>query len=93
MLKKQILAYKTLDRPLYEPEDTAYILNEVRVLAKFPNIAQIKGLVVSENTYKTSPSTVMPYIITRFLLKYYSGGTLGQALVEDCSWPYRSEVL
>ncbi|KAJ5550390.1 hypothetical protein N7461_005088 [Penicillium sp. DV-2018c] len=63
MFKQQIFAYKTIDRPIYEPEDTKHVLNEIDVLAQLrglPSIAQLVGLVVSENPYKTCPSTDMP---------------------------------
>jgi hypothetical protein len=103
MLEKQKLAYKMIDRPLYEPEDTGYVLDEVRALEQFsgqPSIAQLRGLVVSDNPYKTFPWKFMPLVITGFLLDYYSGGSFEQVLLEGkvgiiryhCSGPYRSRV-
>lgn len=79
LFKQQKFAYKMIDRPIYEPEDTEHILNEIDALTQLrgePNIAQLVGLVISENPYKTRPSTDMPTVITRFLLEYYSGGSL-----------------
>lgn len=81
MFKQHMFAYKTIDRPIYEPEDTKHVLNEIDVLAQLrglPGIAQLVGLVVSENPYKTYTSTDMPAVITGFLLEYYSGGPLEQ---------------
>jgi hypothetical protein len=72
-VKQQKFAYKMIDRPLYEPEDTNAILNEIDVLAQLcgqRNIAQLVGLVISENPYTTSPSTAV--VITGFLLEYYN---------------------
>jgi serine/threonine protein kinase len=85
-VKQQKFAYKMIDRPLYEPEDTNAILNEIDVLAQFcgqRNMAQLVGLVISEDPYKTSPSTEMPVVITGFLLEYYNGGSLEQIINEN----------
>ncbi|KAJ5925031.1 hypothetical protein N7454_007670 [Penicillium verhagenii] len=84
LFEQQKLAYKTIDRPICEPEDTQYILNEIDALAQFrgqSNIAQLIGLVVSENPYKTYPSNEMSPVIRVFLLEYYSGGSLEQVTV------------
>lgn len=78
-LNHQKLIYKTIDRPIYESRDTKDIINEINALTQFrgaPNIAQLVGLVESENPYKTSLSSKMPRVITGFLLEYYSGGSL-----------------
>ncbi|RAK95332.1 protein kinase family protein, partial [Aspergillus ibericus CBS 121593] len=43
-------AYKTIDRPIYDPGDTEHILNEITALTQFrgqPNIAQLIGVVIS----------------------------------------------
>ncbi|OQD77634.1 hypothetical protein PENDEC_c002G01880 [Penicillium decumbens] len=84
--RQQKLAYKTIDRPIYIPEDTKSIMDEVEALALFsghPNIAQLVGLVVSENPYKTCPSNDMPTVVTGFLLEYYSGGSLDKFIEES----------
>lgn len=90
--KQRKLAYKTIDRPIYEPGDTKHILNEIAVLAEFrghPNIAQLIGLVVSKYPYKTYQSTEMPLVVTGFLLDFYPGGSLQRIIDEggaqDCS--------
>ncbi|KAJ5555301.1 hypothetical protein N7535_007740 [Penicillium sp. DV-2018c] len=83
MFKQHMFAYKTIDRPIYEPEDTKHVLNEIDVLAQLrglPSIAQLVGLVVAEDPYKTNPSTDMPAVITGFLLEYCSGGRLSKFL-------------
>ena len=76
---------QTIDRPICEPRDTNHILDEIDALAQLrgqPNIAQLVGLVVSENPYKTCPSTDMPALIIGFLLEYYPGGSLEQIIEE-----------
>ncbi|KAJ5803783.1 uncharacterized protein N7518_000086 [Penicillium psychrosexuale] len=86
VFEQRLFAYKTIDRPIYEPEDTNHVLNEIDVLAQLrglPSIAQLVGLVVSENPYKTCPSTDMPTVITGFLLEYYSGGSLEQIFEDE----------
>ncbi|OQD72066.1 hypothetical protein PENPOL_c001G05846 [Penicillium polonicum] len=86
LFKQQIFAYKTIDRPIYEPEDTEHILNEIDVLEQLrglPSTAQLVGLVVSENPYKTCPSTDSPAVITGFLLEYYPGGSLEQVFEDE----------
>lgn len=78
-------AYKKIDRPIYAPGDSEHILNEIGALAQFhgqPNIAQILGVVISDNPYKTRPSTISSPVVTGFLLEYYPGGSLEQALSE-----------
>ncbi|KAJ5447691.1 hypothetical protein N7445_002512 [Penicillium cf. griseofulvum] len=82
---QQKFAYKTIDRPIFEPGDTNHILDEIDALIQLrgqPNIAQLVGLVVSENPYKTYPSTDIPVVITGFLLEYYPGGSLEQTIKE-----------
>ncbi|KAL4960853.1 uncharacterized protein BDV14DRAFT_181783 [Aspergillus stella-maris] len=76
--QNQKFAYKTIDRPIYIPEDTQCILDEINVLARVrgePNIAQIVGVVCSENPYKThrlhpgqGPKEDM--VLTGFLMEY-----------------------
>ncbi|OGM46643.1 hypothetical protein ABOM_004702 [Aspergillus bombycis] len=54
-------AYKKIDRPIYELGDTEHILNEITALAQFrgqQSIAQLIGLVISDNPYNTRPSTI-----------------------------------
>ncbi|PYI04455.1 putative serine-threonine protein kinase [Aspergillus sclerotiicarbonarius CBS 121057] len=84
--KEKHFAYKTIDRPIYDPGDTEHILNEITALAQFrghPNIAQIIGLVISDSPYKTHPSTTSAPVITGFLLEYYPEGTLERVLSKD----------
>ncbi|KAJ5135134.1 uncharacterized protein N7515_004412 [Penicillium bovifimosum] len=86
LFKEQIFAYKTIDRPIYEPEDTEHVLNEINVLEQLrglPSIAQLVGLVVSEDPYKTCPSTNSPAVITGFLLEYYPRGSLEQIFEDE----------
>ncbi|KAJ5900020.1 hypothetical protein N7495_004764 [Penicillium taxi] len=85
LFEQQKFAYKKIDRPIYEPSDTDHILDEIEALAKFQgqsNIAQLVGLVISENHYKTNSSSDTPEVITGFLLEYYSGGSLEEISVE-----------
>lgn len=59
------------------------MLDEIDVLENLrglPGFAQLVGLVVSENPYKTHPSTDIPAVLTGVLLEYYSGGSLEQTL-------------
>jgi serine/threonine protein kinase len=96
MFEQHIFAYKTIDRPIYEPEDTEHMLNEIDVLTQFrglPSIAQLVGLVVSENPYKTCPSTDMPIVITGFLLEYYSGGSLEQIFEDESQFESQFDTL
>jgi serine/threonine protein kinase len=86
LFKQRKFAYKTIDRPIYEPGDTEHIMNEIDALAQFrgqPNIAQLVGLVASENPYKTCSSTKLPAVVTGFLLEYYTGGSLERSINED----------
>lgn len=86
LFKQHMFAYKKIDRPLYIPSDTETILTESDVLAGLrglPNFAQLVGLVVSENPYKTCPSTDMPTVITGFLSEYCPGGSLEKVLEDE----------
>ncbi|CAG8227947.1 unnamed protein product [Penicillium salamii] len=86
MFKQQMFAYKVIDRILYIPEDTESLLEEIEVLAQLdgvPHIAQLVGMVATEDPYKTYPSTDLPPVITGFLLEYHPGGTLQQILESD----------
>ncbi|RJE18586.1 Protein kinase domain-containing protein [Aspergillus sclerotialis] len=86
LFQKNKFVYKTIDRPIYIPGDTEHILNEINVLTQFsgkPNIAQLVGVVVSEDPYKTRPSAIRPPVITGLLLEYYSGGSLQQIITEN----------
>ncbi|KAJ5302125.1 hypothetical protein N7508_006988 [Penicillium antarcticum] len=58
-----------------------FMMEEINVLRKFrgiPNIAQLAGLVISENPYKPNPCTKRPTVVTGFLVEYYPGGILQQ---------------
>ncbi|KAB8262347.1 kinase-like protein [Aspergillus pseudonomiae] len=84
--KQKRFAYKKVDRPIYVPGDTEHIMNEITALAQFrgqPNIAQLIGLVLSDNPYKTHRSTISSPVITGFLLEYYPVGSLEQVLSEN----------
>ncbi|GIK01959.1 hypothetical protein Aspvir_006002 [Aspergillus viridinutans] len=84
--KQKRFAYKKIDRPIYEPGDAEHILNEINALAQLrgqPNIAQLIGVVISENPYKTRQPTTSTGVITGFLLEYYPEGSLEQVLAEN----------
>ncbi|KAL4973169.1 putative serine-threonine protein kinase [Aspergillus desertorum] len=86
LFKQERFAYKKLERLIYEPGDTEHILNEIKALAQFrgqPYIAQLIGLVIYGNPYKTRPSTISSPVITGFLLEYYPEGSLEQVLAEN----------
>lgn len=86
LFKQDMFVYKKIHRPLYIPDDTDNVLKEIDVLAELrglPNFAQLVGLVVSENPYKTFPSTDMPTVITGFLLEYCPGGSLEKVLEDE----------
>ncbi|KAL4781049.1 putative serine-threonine protein kinase [Aspergillus varians] len=79
-------AYKSIDSPIYVPGDVEHVLDEIDALSQFrghSNIAQLVGLVVSENPYKTNPSADMPPVITGFLVEYYSEGSLEQVIEQN----------
>ncbi|KAL4948361.1 putative serine-threonine protein kinase [Aspergillus filifer] len=83
LFEQRKFAYKSIDYPIYVPGDAEHILDEIDALSQFrghPNIAQLFGLVISANPYKTNPSTDMPPVITGFLAEYYSGGSLEQII-------------
>lgn len=75
--KRKIFAYKKFDPPIYAPGDSKHILNEITALAQFrgqPNIAQLIGVVISGDPYKTRlPKS---RVIIGFLLEIYTGGSL-----------------
>lgn len=86
LVEHRKFAYKTIDRLIYVPGDAEHILDEIDALAQFrgkPNIAQLVGLVVSSNPYKTCPLTDMPAVITGFLAEYYPGGSLEQIIEKN----------
>jgi len=86
LFRQDVFAYKTIDRPIYEPGDTEHILEEIKALAQFhgqPNVAQIAGIIISENPYKTCSSSKCQEVITGFLLEYYSGGSLERIIDEN----------
>lgn len=93
-----MFAYKRIDRPIYEPGDTKHILEEIKALAELrgePNVAQIVGIVISENPYKTCPSAKRQDVITGLLLKYYPGGPLERIIDEkvyqdDSTWVHQA---
>ncbi|KAJ5721597.1 uncharacterized protein N7483_009531, partial [Penicillium malachiteum] len=71
--EQQKFAYKTIDPSVYEPGDTQNILYEIDALSQLrghSDIAQLLGVVVSENPYKTNPSNEISIVITGFLLEY-----------------------
>ncbi|KAL2865146.1 uncharacterized protein BJX67DRAFT_359366 [Aspergillus lucknowensis] len=86
LVQQRKYAYKTIDRPIYEPEDTQSIIDEIDPFVQFrghPRIAQEAGIVVSESPYKTRPLTNMPPVLRGFLLEYYAGGSLEQIKAAD----------
>lgn len=83
LVKQRKFAYKSIDRLIYVPGDAEHVMDEIDALSQFrghPNIAQLVGLVVSANPYKTNPSTDMLPVITGFLVEFYSGGSLEQII-------------
>ncbi|KAL3463464.1 kinase-like domain-containing protein [Aspergillus heterothallicus] len=76
--------HKLVHRTYYHPTDSEHIMDEIDAYIAFrggANIAQIAGLVVSENPYKTAPVSLekpenRAEVIVGFLLPYYGGGNL-----------------
>ncbi|KAJ0414459.1 kinase-like domain-containing protein [Aspergillus carlsbadensis] len=76
--------HKIIERANYYPSDTKHILDEIDAYVRFrgvPHIAELAGIVVSENPYRTHPpSPEKPEnraeVIIGLLLPYYPYGTL-----------------
>ncbi|KAL6239578.1 hypothetical protein BDW75DRAFT_227197 [Aspergillus navahoensis] len=86
LVDQRKFAYKSIDRLIYVPGDAEHILDEIDALVHFrgeANIAQLIGLVVSSNPYKTRTLTDMPAVITGFLAEYYPGGSLEQIIEKN----------
>ncbi|KAL3454451.1 kinase-like domain-containing protein [Aspergillus insuetus] len=87
--------HKIIQRDNYYPADTKHILDEIDAYMQFrgvPHIAQLAGMVVSENPYRTHPASPgkpgnMAEVIIGFLLPYYPNGTL--ASVSRRNIPYQ----
>ncbi|KAL3479076.1 putative serine-threonine protein kinase [Aspergillus californicus] len=78
--------FKSIDCPLYIHGDAEHVLDEIDALSQFighPDIAQLVGLVISENPYHTHPLTDIPLVIAGFLLEYYPGGSLAQIIARN----------
>jgi hypothetical protein len=75
--------HKIIERHNYYPADTKHILDEIDAYVQFrgvPYIAQLAGIVVSENPYRTHPAKPgnMAEVIIGFLLPFYPNGTLAR---------------
>ncbi|KAJ5703542.1 hypothetical protein N7493_011467 [Penicillium malachiteum] len=93
---EKIYAYKAIERLYYEPRDTQNVLAEMTALAKYrgyPNIAQIVGLVKSDDPYTTDRNGPMPAVLTGFLCEYYPGGTLHDMMNNPEAWKKVDESL
>ncbi|KAJ5627325.1 hypothetical protein N7528_004752 [Penicillium herquei] len=93
---ERVYAYKAIERLYYEPKDTQNILAEMTALAKFrgyPNIAQIVGLVKSDDPYTTDRNGPMPTVLMGFLCEYYPGGTLQDMINNPEAWKKVDESL
>jgi hypothetical protein len=85
--------HKIIRRAGYWPGDTKNILDEIDAYVQFrgvPHIAQLAGIVVSENPYRTHPGSPgkpvnRAEVIIGFLLPFYPNGTL--ATVESLNVP------
>ncbi|PYI25428.1 hypothetical protein BP00DRAFT_490914 [Aspergillus indologenus CBS 114.80] len=58
-------------------------LENLEYFAGVPNIVQAAGVAVSTNPYVTLSGSDRPLVVTRILLKAYSGGSLRQVLLEN----------
>ncbi|KAL3496702.1 kinase-like domain-containing protein [Aspergillus germanicus] len=80
--------HKIIKRANYYPADTKHILDEIDAYVQFrgvPHIAQLVGIVVSENPYRTHPRAAstpgnMAEVIIGLLLPFYPNGTLASIL-------------
>ncbi|KAI0103388.1 kinase-like domain-containing protein [Nemania sp. FL0031] len=75
--------YKEIDRPLYVPQDSEVLEQELRNLQLFRStegIAQLVAAVVSENPYKTTNEQDSIRVLRGVLIEYYPNGTLKDAL-------------
>ncbi|KAL2048966.1 hypothetical protein ABVK25_010819 [Lepraria finkii] len=75
--------FKKIDRPFYQPEDTAIIQQELQNLRLFrgaPNIVQLSGIVISPDPYQTTTGYYESVVVRGFLMEHHPGGTLEQWL-------------
>ncbi|KAJ5162688.1 uncharacterized protein N7500_004518 [Penicillium coprophilum] len=83
LLENQAFAYKEINRPLYIPCDSEYIMKELEVLMQFQGcsgIVQLAGVVVCTYPYKTDPASERPKVVSGFLLEFWDLGSLEQIL-------------
>ncbi|KAL4899829.1 hypothetical protein BDW74DRAFT_183316 [Aspergillus multicolor] len=87
LVEDQKFAFKSIDRLIYVPGDDEHVLNEIDALVQCsgePNIAQLVGLVVSEDPYKTcSLSDTLASLVTKGVLEYYPGGSLEEVIAQS----------
>jgi tRNA A-37 threonylcarbamoyl transferase component Bud32 len=82
---KRSYIYKKVDRPFYQPGDTAVIQQKLQNLKLFrgaSNIVQLSAIVISTNPYQTMTLDENLIVIRGFLLEYHPGGSLEQRLNE-----------
>jgi hypothetical protein len=75
----KLFVFKGIERPFYEPYDTAIIEQEIvhlKQLRGVSTIIQLVALVVSDSPYLTSAQSKSRKVLRGILLEYHSGGTL-----------------
>lgn len=82
---KKTYILKIINRPLYNPQDTTIIKQELKNLQLFkniPGIVQPAGIATFPNPYTTNLSKNPDLVINGILLEYYTGDTLQKILDE-----------
>jgi len=80
----RLYVYKTIDRPLYVPGDTAMLEHEfrnLRLLRGVPNIVRLEAAITSPNPYRTRKPRVdetddQAAVLRGLLLEYHPNGSL-----------------
>jgi len=85
--------FKKVDRPFYQPEDSAVIqqeLQNLKLCGGAPNIVQLFGIVISPDPYQTTTGHDESPVVRGFLMEHHPGGTLeqwlGQADIAKVPW-------
>jgi serine/threonine protein kinase len=87
---KRCYIFKSIDKPFYEPRDTKILEQELQNLKLFrqsTTIVQLVSVVISTNPYHTGRLEDPSPVLRGFLLEYHPGGTLQDALRENCVPP------